>query len=115
MANDNKSLSHTKWNCKYHIVFAPEQRDLTQTKNLNKEIAVVGGEPLLSTNAELRQTSLFEHSHGNFADNRKIFGSMTRIDQAGILMEGCIQHPMQTILNCPMPADKVCKYQRGPF
>ena len=24
--NDNKSLSHTKWNCKYHIVFAPKYR-----------------------------------------------------------------------------------------
>ena len=23
---DNKSLSHTKWNCKYHIVFAPKYR-----------------------------------------------------------------------------------------
>lgn len=26
MANDEKSLSHTKWNCKYHIVFAPKYR-----------------------------------------------------------------------------------------
>ena len=26
MANDNKSLAHTKWNCKYHIVFAPKYR-----------------------------------------------------------------------------------------
>ena len=26
MANDNRSLSHTKWNCKYHIVFAPKYR-----------------------------------------------------------------------------------------
>ena len=24
MTNDNGSLSHTKWNCKYHIVFAPK-------------------------------------------------------------------------------------------
>ena len=24
--NDNKSLSHTTWNCKYHIVFAPKYR-----------------------------------------------------------------------------------------
>ena len=23
---DSKSLSHTKWNCKYHIVFAPKYR-----------------------------------------------------------------------------------------
>jgi len=26
MANDNKSLAHTRWNCKYHIVFAPKYR-----------------------------------------------------------------------------------------
>ena len=26
MTNDSKSLSHTKWNCKYHIVFAPKFR-----------------------------------------------------------------------------------------
>ena len=24
--NDLNSLSHTKWNCKYHIVFAPKYR-----------------------------------------------------------------------------------------
>ena len=24
--NDSKSLSHTKWNCKYHIVFSPKYR-----------------------------------------------------------------------------------------
>ena len=26
MSNDVHSLSHTKWNCKYHIVFAPKYR-----------------------------------------------------------------------------------------
>ena len=24
--SDNNSLAHTKWNCKYHIVFAPKYR-----------------------------------------------------------------------------------------
>ena len=24
--NDAHSLSHTKWNCKYHVVFAPKYR-----------------------------------------------------------------------------------------
>ena len=24
--NDVNSLAHTKWNCKYHIVFAPKYR-----------------------------------------------------------------------------------------
>lgn len=26
MSEDSKSLAHTKWNCKYHIVFAPKYR-----------------------------------------------------------------------------------------
>lgn len=26
MSNDTNSLAHTKWNCKYHIVFAPKYR-----------------------------------------------------------------------------------------
>jgi len=26
MANDKESLAHTRWNCKYHIVFAPKYR-----------------------------------------------------------------------------------------
>ena len=26
MTNGNKSLAHTRWNCKYHIVFAPKYR-----------------------------------------------------------------------------------------
>ncbi len=27
--NDTNSLAHTKWNCKYHIVFAPKYRENT--------------------------------------------------------------------------------------
>ena len=26
MRQDNNSLAHTTWNCKYHIVFAPKYR-----------------------------------------------------------------------------------------
>ena len=26
MSSDLKSLAHTKWNCKYHVVFAPKYR-----------------------------------------------------------------------------------------
>lgn len=36
--NDINSLSHTKWNCKYHIVFAPKYRRLVFYKN--KKIAI---------------------------------------------------------------------------
>ena len=26
MSSDTNSLAHTKWNCKYHIVFVPKYR-----------------------------------------------------------------------------------------
>ena len=32
---DSNSLSHTKWNCKYHIVFAPKYRRKVAYPNRN--------------------------------------------------------------------------------
>ena len=31
--NDTNSLAHTKWNCKYHIVFAPKYGPVDKSKN----------------------------------------------------------------------------------
>ena len=36
---DVNSLSHTKWNCKYHIVFAPKYRRKIAYGKLKKDIA----------------------------------------------------------------------------
>ena len=36
---DNNSLSHTKWNCKYHIVFAPKFRRKIIYNELKQDIA----------------------------------------------------------------------------
>ena len=36
--NDNKILSHSVWNCKYHIVFAPKYRRKTFYESHRKEI-----------------------------------------------------------------------------
>ena len=36
--NDNKILSHTTWNCKYHIVFAPKYRRKIFYESHRKEI-----------------------------------------------------------------------------
>lgn len=38
MTNDNKILSHTTWNCKYHIVFAPKYRRKIFYESHRKEI-----------------------------------------------------------------------------
>ena len=36
MANKHNSLPHTKWLCKYHIVFTPKYRCKCQNKSVNK-------------------------------------------------------------------------------
>lgn len=36
--NDIHSLEHSKWNCKYHIVFAPKYRRLVFFKDKKREI-----------------------------------------------------------------------------
>ena len=38
---DEESLAHTKWNCKYHIVFAPKYRRLVIYGNLRTEIGKI--------------------------------------------------------------------------
>ena len=38
---DNNSLSHTKWNCKYHVVFAPKYRRKIIYGKLRAEIGKI--------------------------------------------------------------------------
>ena len=38
---DNSSLSHTKWTCKYHIVFAPKFRRKIIYKELRADIGKI--------------------------------------------------------------------------
>lgn len=42
MNNDNvNSLSHTKWRCKYHIVFAPKYRRQAIYGQIKRDIGVI--------------------------------------------------------------------------
>ncbi len=41
MLSDTNSLEHTKWNCKYHIVFVPTYRRQTIYGKIKKDIGVV--------------------------------------------------------------------------
>ena len=38
---DNHSLSHTKWNCKYHIVFTPKYRRQVIYKQISADIGQI--------------------------------------------------------------------------
>ena len=39
--NDTNSLTHTRWNCKYHIVFAPKYRRKVFYGEKRKEIGAI--------------------------------------------------------------------------
>ena len=39
--NDNNSLAHTSWNCKYHIVFAPKYRRMVFYNEFKTEIGKI--------------------------------------------------------------------------
>ena len=39
MRQDNNSLAHTTWNCKYHIVFAPKYRRKVAYGKIKQDIA----------------------------------------------------------------------------
>ena len=41
MRLDTDSLAHTKWNCKYHIVFAPKYRRQVIYGNIKKDIGIM--------------------------------------------------------------------------
>ncbi|MCO4326101.1 IS200/IS605 family transposase [Staphylococcus agnetis] len=41
MSNDTNSLAHTKWNCKYHIVFAPKYRRQIIYEKLKRDIGII--------------------------------------------------------------------------
>ncbi|WP_440486911.1 transposase [Staphylococcus aureus] len=52
MSSDTNSLAHTKWNCKYHIVFAPKYRRQVIYGKIKKveflfEILYVGAPPII--------------------------------------------------------------------
>ena len=41
MNNDISSLAHSKWNCKYHIVFAPKYRRQVIYGKIKADIGVI--------------------------------------------------------------------------
>ena len=53
--NDSRSLSHTKWNCKYHIVFAPKYRRQIIYGKINVDIGKI-----LRQLCEMKQVEIHE-------------------------------------------------------
>ena len=55
MKLDTESLAHTKWNCKYHIVFAPKYRRQVIYGKIKKDIGI-----MLRKLCEYKQVEILE-------------------------------------------------------
>ena len=63
-SNDNNSLAHTKWNCKYHIVFAPKYRRKVAYGDMRAEIGKILRELCGWKNVEIIQAEVCpDHIH----------------------------------------------------
>ncbi len=61
---DNKSLAHTKWNCKYHIVFAPKYRRQAIYGKLKADIGIIIRKLCEQKGVEiLEATACVDHVH----------------------------------------------------
>ena len=61
---DEGSLSHTKWECKYHVVFIPKNRRKALYGELRRELGVVFRELVRQRESEIEEGHLMpDHVH----------------------------------------------------
>jgi hypothetical protein len=49
-AQSNENLKHTKWECKYHVVFIPKYRRKVMYGSIRQELGPIDGPPILAAN-----------------------------------------------------------------
>ena len=57
MSDTYQSLSHSRWHCKYHIVFVPKRRRKTMYGNIRKALGTIFNE--LARQKECRIMSIY--------------------------------------------------------
>ena len=76
--DDYESLSHTKWECKYHVVFIPKCRRKTLYGELRKHLGEVFRKLALQKESKIEEGHLMPRAHDDldiakirsFAGNR---------------------------------------------
>ena len=62
--NDIHSLSHSKWNCKYHIIFIPKKRKSVIYGKIRKELAKILHELATQKESKITEGNLsIDHVH----------------------------------------------------
>ncbi len=59
--NDYESLNHTKWECKYHVVFIPKYRRKALYGSLRKHLGELFREPARHKECHMRHAFLVFH------------------------------------------------------
>jgi len=64
MSNLYQSLSHSKWNCKYHVIFVPKRRKSVIYGKIRKELARILHELAKQKESQITEGSLsIDHVH----------------------------------------------------
>ncbi len=64
MSDLYQSLSHSKWNCKYHVVFIPKRRRKVLFHNIRKNLGVIFRELAKQKESEILEGSnMSDHVH----------------------------------------------------
>ena len=64
MSNLYQSLSHSKWNCKYHVIFVPKKRKSVIYGKIRKELAKILHELAKQKESQITEGSLSkDHIH----------------------------------------------------
>lgn len=64
MSNLYQSLSHSKWNCKYHVIFIPKKRQNVIYGKIRKELAKILHELAKQKECQITEGSLsLDHIH----------------------------------------------------
>ena len=64
MSNLYQSLSHSKWNCKYHVIFVPKRRKSVIYGKIRKELARILRELAKQKESQITEGSLsIDHVH----------------------------------------------------
>lgn len=68
-SNDDSSLSHTKWNCKYHIVFIPKYRRKVIFGKLRADIGSILRQLCAYKNVEILEAHAMREAHSYVSEN----------------------------------------------
>jgi len=97
--NDNNSLEHTRWNCKYHVVFAPKYRRQVFYKEKKQVVGEILRQLCVRKSVNIVEASEDEciklyglsERQKQLDDIRKIWGYEIQVQKQTVLVPGILR------------------------